>query len=232
MSTAWKVAFVLTCVLGSGCHARFKKAAAGLGEVRPQLVMTGGPAVRLGHVVDDGLVGAIVNIAQDVKGAEVAQRIANNVDVEGVNEAFRAGLADTLGAGPPFGLTEDKTAPVMQVEILSYGLDVPQLGAPGSFTYTIRVGIYEPDGRRVYKTVRSCSTGVGNPSPTAQALLVVNNVKQLDEMSNKALQSAFESAGYYCGMELVTKMRKHANPGMAAPSLRLSAFDSPNWGNQ
>jgi len=232
MSSAFKVGFLLVCVLGSGCHARFKKAVGNLDEVRPQLVMSGGPAVRLGHVADDGVVGAIVNIAQDVKGAHVAERIANSVDVAGVNESFTAGLADTLGAGPPFGLTDDPNAPLMQVEILSYGLDVPVMGAPGSFTYTVRVGIYEPSGRRVYKTVRTCSTGVGNPSPMAQSLLMVNNVKQLDQMSNRELQVAFEGASYFCGMELVTKMRKHANPGMAAPRVDLTALDQPRWGDR
>ncbi len=230
MSSAWKLGFLVVCALGSGCHARFKKAVGNLDQVRPQLVMSGGPAVQLGHVYDEGLVGAVVNIAQDVKGVKVADRIASSVDVDGVNAAFSAGLADTLGAGPPFGLTQDPKASLLQVEILSYGLNVPQMGAPGSFTYTIRVGIYEPTGRRVYKTVRSCSTGVGSPSPVAQALLLVNNVKQLEEMSDRELQRAFEGASYYCGIELVTKMRKHANPGMAMPPVNLSGLDNPQWG--
>ena len=40
--------------------------------------------------------------------------------------------------------------------------------------------------------------------------MVVNNIEELRRMSDPEIQAAFEGAAYYCGADLVLKMRKHA----------------------
>lgn len=201
----------LTLPLAGGCHAKFKKAAPNLGEVRSQTLVTTGPHVQLGMMHDDSLVAGVVNIVQAAKTYPVADRLAEAVEIEGVNEAFTSGLADSLGAGPPFAYTNDEGAPLLQVEVLSYGLQVPALGKPGVFTYDLRAKIYQPDGEQVYKTRLSCATGVGTPDAGAEWFLAINNIQQLEEMTDSEVQQAFEWAGKACGAALVEKMRRHAS---------------------
>jgi hypothetical protein len=38
----------------------------------------------------------------------------------------------------------------------------------------------------------------------------VNNVREIDEMSDEQLQAAFSDMAYYCGTYFATQMRKHA----------------------
>jgi hypothetical protein len=197
-------------LLGSGCHAKFKKNASELGAVHAQTIVTTGPYVQLGMIHDDSILAAVVNVVQTVKSADVAFRLADAVQIDGVNAAFTRGLGETLGGGPPFAYSEDSTTPVLQVEVLGYGLDVPALGAAGMFTYNLRVRIYDTSGERVYKVLHSCATGVGSPDPAAQVLMVVNNLDELRAMTDEEIQSAFEASAYYCGVDLVARMRKHA----------------------
>src|SRR5262245_30837888 len=115
---------VLAVVLGSllfqaGCHQRFKKHVGSVGDVRPEVLATTGPSVVLGGSDGDGLVDAAINIGQAVRGAKVADRLADAVDVEQVNSAFAESLVQSLGSGPPFGSTTDPKASVLQVEVVS-----------------------------------------------------------------------------------------------------------------
>lgn len=223
-----RLAVVTALVLLSGCHAKFKREAGSLGSVRTQIVNTGGPYVELGKVgnpVDDGndrhdstaeAIGAIaalaVNIHQEVQGAKLADRIAKAVDPKAVNNAFNDGIRQTLQDGPPFAYTDDKDAAgaTMQIEVLSYGLDVPYLGAPGQFTYDLRVNIYKKDGERVYKVRHSCAVGAGTPDISDVVLGVVNNVEGINEMSDADLNSAFTTMAAYCAETFVVRMRRHA----------------------
>jgi hypothetical protein len=202
-------------LLLTGCHAKFKKEAPTLGEVRAQIVVTGEPYVELGKlsVGGDGVIAAaaaVVNVVQEVKEVDQTKRIARAVKVDDVNEEFRTALADTLGDGPPFAYTTDKDAHLLQLEVLSYGLEVPSLGAAGVFTYDLRARIYKKNGDRVYSARTSCTTAAGNPSTMEQVLGVVNNVKNLKEMSNAEINEAFKSVARWCGQDFVTKMRRHA----------------------
>ena len=196
-------------VLG-GCHAKFKKHADGLGSVHPQVISTGGPYVQLGMIHDDTLLAAVVNVVQTINAGDVALRLADAVQIDGVNASFQRGLQEALGDGPPFAWSDDPSTPVLQVEVLAYGLDVPALGAAGLFTYTLRIRIYDASGERVYSASHACATGVGNPDPAAQALMFVNNIDELRQMSDQQIQAAFEGAAYYCGADLVLNMRRHA----------------------
>lgn len=174
------------------------------------MLVSTGPYVQLGMMHDDSLVAAIVNTVQAIKSVDVALELAQKVDIEGVNAAFTRGLAEQLGGGPPFAYTESEDSPLLQVEVLDYGLDVPSLGAPGAFTYNLRGRIYDESGERVYTVLHSCATAVGSPDPAAQVLLTVNNIAELQQMSASEVQAAFEGAAYYCGVGFVARMRKHA----------------------
>lgn len=200
-----------------GCHAKFKREAPGLGAVRTQVVTVGGPYVELGHVgveTDNALVAAaalVVNVAQEVQGMDLAGRIAGAVDVAAINRAFNDGVAQTLQSGPPFAYTEDPNAPAtMQIEVLSYGMFVPYLGAPGVFTYDLRVRIYKRDGERVYKTRHSCEIGAGTPGIPEVVLGVVNNVREVKDMSDAEIQQSFSTLAAWCGQTFVARMRRHA----------------------
>lgn len=210
-------ALFLLIPLLAGCHAKFKREAPTLGSVRTQVVTTGGPYVELGHVAvatDNALIAAaatVVNVVQDVKGMDLADRIAGAVDVQAVNRAFNDGVAQTLQAGPPFAYTDAPDAPAtLQVEVLSYGLYVPAIGAPGVFTYDIRVRIYKRDGERVYKARHSCEVGAGTPGIPETVLGVVNNFAEMKEMSDAEIQQSFATLAAYCGQTFVVRMRRHA----------------------
>jgi hypothetical protein len=209
------IAILVLPALLAGCHAKFKKEAPTLGQVRTQIVVAGQPYVELGKmsVEGDGILAAaaaVVNVVQEVKAVDQTRRIAKAVQVSDVNEEFRASLADTLGSGPPFAYTDEKDAALLQLEVLSWGLSVPYLGAPGVFTYDLRARIYKKDGDRVYSARTTCSTGAGDPTAVEQVLGVVNNVKNLKEMSDAEINDAFKAVARWCGQDFVTMMRRHA----------------------
>lgn len=195
----------------TACHAKFKKYAPTLGSVKVQVLTTGGPFVELGKVDNSNgsLVGGIVNVVQTVKSADLVPRIEAAVQVPQVNGALQDGLITTLGSGPPFGSAPD-AAPLLQLEVESYGLYVPYLGAPGQFTYTALATVYTGDGKRIYHHRLTCSTGVGDPSTAAVVLGTVNNVRQIDKMTDPEINQAFVDTARWCGQLFVTQMRKHA----------------------
>ena len=94
--------------------------------------------------------------------------------------------------------------------MLSYGLYVPYIGAPGEFTYTVRARMYRDNGERVYKKTLTCEVGAGSPGAGEMVLGVVNNIRELEEMTDAEINQAFADMAHYCGVRFVTKMRKHA----------------------
>jgi len=203
-----------------GCHCKFKKYAPTLGEVRVQALVTGYPYVRLGrlagpvdpeHAPIAAVAAGVVNVVQGVREIEQTDRIARAVDLRVVNEALVGGFAEALGGGPPFAFSPaDQGGNVMQIEVLAWGLDVPYLGAPGAFTYDLRVRIYTEEGERVYSSSTTCAAGAGSPGAAEVVLGVVNNVAEIERMSDEEITSSFSSIAYWCGQELVRKIRKHA----------------------
>lgn len=193
-----------------GCYAKFKEAAPTLGAVQTEVYTVGAPFVSLGYSSDEGVVGAVINVVQTVRSVSQTDRIAGAVDVEAVNAEFERSLAAALGDGPPFGWTDDKNAPLLQLEVTAWGLDVPYLGAPGYFSYSMNVKIYRPNGERVYSSYITCDVNAGNPDLTAEVLGVVNNVKQLNDMTDGQINDAFLTVARWCGQDLVLQMRRHA----------------------
>ena len=206
-------------ILIGGCHARFKKLAPTIDAVHTQILVTTGPNVELGHIAMGssdpeanallGVVNAAVNIAQEVQEVDLTTRIAGAVHPADIASSLDQGLAETLGSGPPFAYDGEAGA-LLQLEIIDYGMYVPSLGAPGTFTFTARARVYTADGKKAYRNVESCSTGVGDPEAGAVVLGVVNNVKQLKEMSDEQINETFAAVARYCGSKFVTKIRKHA----------------------
>lgn len=211
MNLSARLLLPLLLLTVGGCHAKFKKYASTLGTVKVQVINTGGPYVELGKVQDPdaGLVGAAINVVQTVRGMDITPRIAAAVQTPQVNDALTSGLVNTIGSGPPFGISPDSPS-LLQLEIESYGLYVPYLGAPGEFTYTALATVYKQDGERIYRNRLTCTAGVGNPETAAVVLGVVNNTKQLDQMTDAEINQVFVDTARWCGSLFVTKMRKHA----------------------
>ena len=209
---------MLSLGLLPGCHARFKKNAPLIDEVRVQALTVGGPQVTLGKVnaVPGNsplaqIAAAGVNIAQSVNEVNQERRIAGAVDVNAINEGLNMGIVETMGDGPPFGTTEDSAAPdLLQLEILEYGVYVPHIGAPGQFTFSARARVYRGSGKRVYKHNMTCTGSLGDPKVAGVVLGTVNNLKQLNEMSDDEVNEAFVGMARYCGQQFAVKMRKHA----------------------
>ena len=152
-----------------------------------------------------------VNVSQEIKEIDQTTRIYEAVDIYDVNDAMTMGLADTLGSGPPFAYSADSgTDATLQLEVLSYGLYVPYIGAPGEFTYTVRARMYRDSGERVYKKTLTCEVGAGSPGAGEMVLGVVNNIRELNEMTDEQINQAFADMAHYCGTRFVVKMRRHA----------------------
>lgn len=199
-------------VLLGGCHARFRQAAPHLGAVRTQIVSTSSPSVVFGVGGEDFLF--LDEMLEADQTGRVSQRLDRSVDVTAMNTAFEEQLAQTLEDGPPFGLTEKKRAPLLQVEVEDYGMIVPELGQQGLFFYDLAVRIYDRDGKRVYKTGLTCTTPAGDPMAISVALGTVDNARQVEDMRKREIQAAFGAAARDCANELVMRMRKHAGPGI------------------
>ena len=54
---------------------------------------------------------AILDVVNGIRSVDVAEKLARGVRLEQVNDAFQASLSDTLGDGPPVGLTCDRRPP-------------------------------------------------------------------------------------------------------------------------
>jgi hypothetical protein len=217
-----RASLLMIMALSIGCHAKFKRAAPYIDDINVQVITTGGPYVQLGQVwssPDSGnpnvnLVGEIaaaaINITQEIRSIDQTDRIYNAVDIHDVNASMTAGLAETLGGGPPFGYTEGDADATLQIEVLSYGINVPYLGAPGEFTYSARARMFDVAGQQVYRKNLTCTVGLGDPAAAAMVFGTVNNVRQLNEMSDAEINDAFRNAAAYCGQRFVLKMRQHA----------------------
>ena len=194
----------------SACHAKFKKHAPIIKRAYVDVDTLGPPQVSLGQSDGDSLGAAAINIMQAVKGSAVARDIAAAVDTEKMNARFEAVFVEQLGDGPPFAASQNDKGSLVAVEVLSWGMSVPQIGMQGTFDYSVRVRVYMPDGKRVYTNRESCSVLVGNPEAFATAVGAVNNKKQIDEMSKKGIRQAFHDAARDCAVVVVNKMRQHA----------------------
>lgn len=218
------MSFLLLALLG--CHAKFKKNAPDLHQVRVQIVTSGMPYVTLGRLDTDDYVApgthvdpeveiaaeAAVDIVQTMNEMNLAGDLARRVDPAQLSQTMTQGLLETIQNGPPFALTTDpQVTHTLQIEVISYGLNVPHLGAPGQFTFDVQARLYRGDtGKRVYSTSLSCDSAAGDPEAAEVAFSVVNNVRELDEMSDEQLQAAFNDMAHYCGTYFATQMRKHA----------------------
>lgn len=207
MGRAWGLAIGAAALLTGGCHAKFKKVASSLDAVHPQVISVAtAPSITLG-----GTGNAVLDVVNGVRALDVAQKLSRQVALDQVNDAFQAGVAETLGAGPPFALTEDDEAPTLQVEVTNYGLIIPTMGGPGTFGYDLRVRIYQPDGERVYRTSLSCQVPIGGANAISQVLGTRDNLGNVLEMRRKEVQGAFDDAADQCGRQLVTQIRRHAS---------------------
>ena len=191
-----------------------------------QIITTGGPYVTLGRLDTDAYAppgayvppelgmaaAAAVDVVQTVNEVDLAGDLARRVDPAQLSQTMTQGLLETIQNGPPFALSTDpQVKHTLQIEVTSYGLTVPHLGAPGQFTFDVEARLYRGDtGKRVYSTSLSCDSAAGDPEAAEVAFSAVNNVQELEEMTDERLQAAFNDMAYYCGTYFATRMRKHA----------------------
>lgn len=219
---------VLSATLAlSACHAKFKREVQHIDAVQLQILTQAGPSAQLGHAAfvpnpaprsDEeaaaNVVGAVAtgafNVVQAVKETELRKRLAA-VNVEATNAAMLDGVSQALGSGPPFHVARAGEAEdLLQLEVVKWGLSVPAVGAQGTFTYEVRARLYKGDGDRVYSSRMRCDVAAGDPNVASQALQLVNNAKQVKEMSDEELQAAFDTMAHYCGGVFVARLRRHA----------------------
>ena len=209
-----------------GCYATFKKNAPDLDQVRVQVSTPGEPTVTLGtldrgagvppgvYVPPETQMAATyaVDVEQASDEIEMAEDLARRVDPAALTETMTKGLLETIQDGPPFELTTDpQVKHTLQIEVTSYGLEVPYLGAPGEFTFVVEARLHRGDtGKRVYSTSLHCDTRAGGPTASPVALGAADHVRELERMSDEELQGAFNDMAYYCGTYLAERMRKHA----------------------
>ena len=80
------------------------------------------------------------------------ERIARAVDPDPVEQALGEGIAAALT--PPLGLTSDPTAPVLSVDVNSWGVRQAESGyvnrGPSTFWFTMRARIYDTKDRAIF----------------------------------------------------------------------------------
>ncbi len=206
--------FLFATPMLGGCHAKFKRHAPALGEVKTKVYGVRTPTVELGGgdmYANDNIIEDVVSIYQMGKEAEIERRMIQAVDTDSVQWALEDGVANALGDGPPFAWSGEKgRGNVLQLEVREFGVRVGSLGAQGNFTYLVKMRIYTEQANRVYKASIRCDAPVGDPNVFARAYGGVNNVRQIKDMSDGEIQGAFEAMAKHCGDRIVAKMRRHA----------------------
>lgn len=202
----------------TGCHATFRRHAPQIDSMRVQAFATTAPHVRLGRLQDPGLFSAAVDAYQGSQELRAERRLREAVEIGKINDALVSGVREALGDGPPFPYTDDPAAEAtLQVEVLNYGLEVPFIGAQGTFEYDLRLRMYFEDPttsgipKRVYSARVNCNSAAGAPTEVSLAFGTVNNVRQVEQMNEDEIQDAFEVVAEWCAWEVVRKMRRHAS---------------------
>ncbi|MEQ1564628.1 MAG: hypothetical protein ABMA64_03235 [Myxococcota bacterium] len=208
----------------AGCHSRFKKYVNQIDAVKPRVVVTTGPSVTLGGATGDDLVSGVVNVVQGIRSIEAANRLAEAVDIQGVNKGLGRGFRKALGDGPPFTASNDDSAATMSIEVEDYGLESGAIGMQGVFNYNLHIEIFLPEGKKVYNSRLRCAVGFGDASALSQVLGTVDNVKQLNQMTDAQIQETFENAASMCAEELVMMIRRHGSSNRVAPEVAGVSF--------
>jgi hypothetical protein len=205
-------AVALSLLLAVGCHPALKANVGAIDDARIQVFSQRPPEVTLGRLYTDvGLVNTAVNMMQGFQEVQAEQRIQRAVNPSALGVSLEKGIADQLGAGPPFAYSTSPNADAtIQLEVVRYGLDVPQIGARGLLRYDLRVRGYLEDGERFWTTHVRCANLAGSPNEVSMAFGMVNNAGQLERMTDDELQRAFETVAQWCGTELVRKLRRQA----------------------
>ena len=199
---------VLSLALATGCHSRFKKHVGSIDDVRADMIVTTGPHVALGGVQGDGLAALAINTVQGVKSIDLTRKVGDAVDPSAVGAAFADEVAAAFGKGPPFNV-DPASDTSLQIELLSYGIDVAGLGMPGALTYSLRTRIYLPDGQLVYTAGHNCAVSFSDPSAAAIVFGAVNNAKAIKDMKPKEIEAMFEGGAQYCAQQTVMRIRRH-----------------------
>ncbi len=207
----------LLSTLLTGCHAKFRSAAPGIDAVRVQVINTGGPVVDLGRIgspSDDllsNLAATAFNAAQGMKEVNLTDHIGRSVRPESIEQGIERGIAQELGAGPPFSVRmHGKTDTLLQIETLSYGIRQNIFGGQGRFRYQLRARVYLESGEQVYKKRVRCKVKLSGPDAPAIARGSLGSLSQLGSLAPPQVDTVFAEVAEHCGGVVAEKLRKHA----------------------
>jgi hypothetical protein len=196
--------------LAFGCHARFKAAVPNINTVQLRVHTSVGPQVRLGKTDAGGVIGAVINIVQEVRSVDQTRRLRQAIRPEAVEDAVLEGMSASLD-GHPFSFSAGGNADaLLDMDVRRYGLYVAHIGAPGTFDFIGKLKIYDKDSQRIYAKRLRCRVWAGDPTAPAIVFRAVNNVRTLKAMSDEDINNTFADVANYCGQRFVMKMRKHA----------------------
>lgn len=202
---------LLICIaLTAGCHARFKKAAPAIDNVRIEVVNLGGPSVILPTSGSDSAIGAVLDITQAVRAGNIAGHIRDKVDPQQVNQAFADGFADRIGSGPPFGYAPD-AGDVLQYELTNWGMRTVSFTAPGVYFYELRVRGYRANGKKFYRSGVHCATDAGTTGWLEMSPFGPDsNPQKIKNLPAERIQAIFDATAKDCASQAISRLRKHA----------------------
>lgn len=205
-------ALVLGIALASaGCHARLRALAPTIPGVDAEAFATVAPQVDLGRMARPDLAMSAVGAWQLAEEDRVEAWLLRTVDPVRAADALSHGFLDALGQGPPFPAARG-AAWVVQLELTDATFELSNPGAPGRLAYGLRVDLYDPDGRRVYRTRLSC-TSVGAPREVERPIAAITDAWRLDGMRPEDLHAATDGLVEWCGWLAARRLRKHAGGG-------------------
>ncbi len=201
-----KRALILVLAL-TGCHARLKQVAPELSAVRTVSATQVRPHVDLGRTTQQDVRGSLLAMQQGAVEFEVLRRLLDEVDGPAVAWALEAGAAGALGAAPPLAWTGgDPFDATLRVDIIAYGLEAPFAGAPPEFVTAVRVRLFTPDARVVYRASQRCRAQVPESRWAPGWWGTWANKAAIDKLDDGQLQAAFEEVAHRCGEEVVEEM--------------------------
>ena len=149
-------------------------------------------------------------MVRGIKTLVASKAMARAVDIDGINSAFLRGLEEGLSGGQPFALGLADGSPLLEVEILDLGLDLPEAGALGVFVYDVRVTLRDLHGNRLYRDRQTCELPVGDPESIQEALDAANAVRRSEAAPAQALQDAFEQVAETCAAQVAQDLRRRS----------------------
>lgn len=207
----------LFVLLGTSCHARFKKFARTADVVEMKAIVSGSATVDLAESggnatgsLAEAVVDSAVGAAAHIESGKVRSRLLNVLGPGEVREMVQADAVELLGDGPPFAAHGEPVDGTIQIEILDYG--IAQSGGGPTFFANYRIrGYRSSDSKRIYSTSVSCSDQLfWTPNTPGNIAGTAATINHINRMSDEDLRAAIEAVIGRCTGNVIANMRRHA----------------------